>query len=73
MAGGYLWQFYDDILIASLDPYLLHFIGAYNRDIHKLSPYFKFKRFVSANTNPDEAMTEKKLWTTLYVLIVDVS
>ncbi len=27
----------------------------YNRDIHKLSPYFRKKKFINANTNRDQA------------------
>ena len=36
----------------------LYGYDSYNRDIHKLSPYFKYKRFVNANSNRDESFVE---------------
>ena len=34
---------------------LLYGYDTYNRDIRKLSPYFRNKRFINANTNRDES------------------
>ena len=33
----------------------LYGYDSYNRDIHKLSPYFKHKKFVNANSNRDQS------------------
>ena len=37
----------------------LYGYDTFNRDIHKLSPYFRNKRFINANTNRDESYFEK--------------
>ena len=36
----------------------LYGYDSFNRDIHKLSPYFRTKRFVNANTNREESYAE---------------
>ena len=33
----------------------LYGYDSFNRDIHKLSPYFRHKRFVNANSNRDQS------------------
>ena len=37
----------------------LYGYDSYNRDIHKLSPYFKYKKFINANSNRDESFYEE--------------
>ena len=36
----------------------LYGYDSYNRDIHKLNPFFRHKRFVNANSNRDESFVE---------------
>ena len=37
----------------------LYGYDSYNRDIHKLNPFFRHKRFVNANSNRDESFFEE--------------
>ena len=37
----------------------LYGYDTYNRDIKKLNPYFKHKRFINANSDRDESFSEK--------------
>ena len=36
----------------------LYGYDTFNRDIHKLSPFFRNKRFINANTNRDQSFSE---------------
>ncbi len=37
----------------------LYAYDSFNRDIHKLSPYFRNKRFINANSGRDESFAER--------------